>query len=459
MRNANISTTFTRRQFLSLGATVTGAMILGPFRGASAAVFAPPLGSDVPVVSSRASQPEPIRLRWVSVVGPNTPFGEARAKVLDDYRQLNPHVTVEYETIPYDQFSVQLTTRALAGDAPEIAQAGYQTAQFAVNDVLVELTPYIEQDGLDKGDYWPALWQISEFGGKTFGFPFTIDTRFTYYNEQLYQQMGVEVPETWDDVLATAAPALDQGAHAVGMVMTPETLGLWQTGASIIKTNGGDLIRLDSDGTALANLTSPEVVEAVEFMRRLITDRALPESALGDGDAEVRSLFLQKKVASWPIGNWMLRVFDQARDKGDADFTPGISHHPINKQRGSCAGGWAWYVFKTIKDPDVGWDLIRFFNRDENVQQGWADSLPPSRSAMQVPLYSGDPRNTFVEEVLGYSSWPMEPIAGWFEIMPVVWRNVVRALNGELPAAEAMTAGNAEVQALLDRGHNALVGG
>ncbi len=77
---------------------------------------------------------------------------------------------------------------------------------------------------------------------------------------------------------------------------------------------------------------------------------------------------------------------------------------------------------------------------------------------MGLPRYAEDPRNAFISEVLEYSSWVVEPVAGWFEIMPVVWRNVIPALNGSVTAAEAMEAGNKEIQALLDQGHNAIVG-
>ncbi len=71
--------------------------------------------------------------------------------------------------------------------------------------------------------------------------------------------------------------------------------------------------------------------------------------------------------------------------------------------RGANAGGWAWYLFNTIENPDQGWDFIKFFLQDENVNEGWAGSLPPGTAQLELPLYADNPRYEFVTEVLGYS--------------------------------------------------------
>jgi ABC-type glycerol-3-phosphate transport system substrate-binding protein len=130
----------------------------------------------------------------------------------------------------------------------------------------------------------------------------------------------------------------------------------------------------------------------------------------------------------------------------------------MKKQRGASAGGWGWYVFKTIDDPDLGWNLVKFFLEDDNVNEGWPDSLPPGSAQLQLPYYANDPRNQFVTEVLSYASWPIAPVTGYFELMPPMWRAMAKAINGQSSAADAMKEGDEEVQRLLDSGHNMMVG-
>ncbi len=449
-----------RRKFLTLAASAAGGAMLAA-SGQQVALAASDLASGfaAPLARTSPREQETYTLTFTSVVSSEWPYYAARVKVWEKWQESHPGVTVEYEYLPYDQFAVQLVTRALAGEAPPIAQAGYQTAQFVTGDVLVQTDPYIERDKVDRDNWWPALVEIITFDNKTWGAPFTMDTRFTYVNPELYEKAGVKYPETWDDMLAVAKPFRDIGAHAFGMVMTTEILGIWQTGASMIKQAGSDFIKVNPDNTASANMDTPECLDLCNFLLELQEVEAVPPSFITDGQAEAQSMFMQGLTASYPIGNWMIESFKKFRDEGTMAFQEDNIHHPIRKQKGAAAGGWSWYIFKTIKDPDLGWDFVSFFLQDENVNEGWADSLPPTKSGMKVPYFSKEPRNEFVAEVLEYSSWPVPPVAGWFEILPVIWRNIMKANSKEMPPEDALKLGQQEVQQLLDEGHNKLVAG
>jgi ABC-type glycerol-3-phosphate transport system substrate-binding protein len=451
-----------RRRFLSLGATTGGALALaacGQARWGGAQRVAAQDADPSPTADVRTSGQGETVIDFASVVSTASPFGEARLRVLDKFVAEHPEVSVRYEAIPYDDFFVQLVTRALAGDAPAIAQDGHHTAQFAVNDVLVTFDDYLARDGVAKENYWPALWQLGDFGGRTYAVPFTIDTRFTYSNQALYDTLGMAVPDTWDGMFEVGQAALAQGINAFGVTMSGDVGGLWETGAHFAKTNGGVLLTINEDTTATSNLSSPEVIETVEFLKTLVDQQVLPEGSITLEGSEIQSLFQTDKLASHCSGNWMIAIYDQQQADGEMSFTPVLSHLPMKTQRGASAGGWAWYVFKTIDDPDLGWDLVRFFNMDENVNEGWPDSLPPGTNQLQLPLYANDPRHAFVAEVLGYSSWPIAPVAGYFEVLPVMWQAMERAINGQASAADAMREGDEQVQRLLDVGHNMIVGG
>lgn len=454
------SPSVSRRQLLSLGAA-----------GAAAAVTAAGLGGVLrpsATVAQDAETPTPdvatsgqgeTQISFLSVVSTNSPPGEGRLKVLDKFTQANPGVTINYEAIPYDQFFSQLVTRALAGDAPEIAQDGHHTAQFVANDVLVPFDEYMSRDGIAKDAYWPALWQLGEFVGQTWAMPFTIDTRFTYSNQSLYDTLGVPIPDTWDQMFEAGAAAKANGlVSACGATMGSEVGGLWETGSHFAKTNGGQLMAINEDSSATSTLSSPEVVETVEFLTRLVNEQVVPEGSLALQGSEIESFFKTNQIASQFTGNWMVAGFKAAQADGEMDFAPVLTHLPMKTQRGASAGGWAWYVFKTIDDPDLGWNLVKFFLQDENVNEGWPDSLPPGSGQLALPYYAEEPANQFVAEVLAYSTWPIPPVAGYFELMPPMWRAMASAINGQSSVADALKAGDEEVQRLLDSGHNMMIG-
>jgi multiple sugar transport system substrate-binding protein len=461
MIDALTSPPVSRRQFAKLGATAGGAAVLAacglnPWQAVPSASAQDP----TPTPDVATSGQGETKLSFVSVVGTSSPQGQARLRVLDKFTAANPGVSIEYEAIPYDQFFSQLVTRALAGDAPQLAQDGHHTAQFAVNDTLVPFDDYMSRDGVSKENYWPALWQLGDFAGKTWSMPFTIDCRFVYSNQALYDQMDTEIPDTWDQMLAAGEAAKPIGlAAAFGALMGTDVGGLWETASNFAKTNNGVLLTVNDDSTATSNLSSPEVIETVEFLTTLVANQVVPEGSLALQGSELESLFKTKQLASLCTGNWMIPSFAQAKTDGEIDFDPVLSHLPMKTQRGASAGGWGWYLFNTIDDPDLGWNLIKFFLADDNVNEGWPDSLPPGTNQLQLPVYANDPRHQFVAEVLAYASWPIAPVAGYFELLPPMWRAIAKAINGQMSAVDAMKEGDDEVQRLLDSGHNMIAGG
>ena len=453
------NTPVTRRDLLHIGVTAGAAVATGGIGLLTSG--GPALAQDdpTPTPDVATSGQGDTKLQFLSVVSTTSPSGEARLRVLNKFAEANPGVSINYEAVPYDQFFSQLVTRALAGDAPEIAQDGHHTAQFVANDTLVAFDEYMSRDGVTKEAYWPALWSLGDFVGQTWSIPFTIDTRFTYSNQSLYDTMGVAVPDTWDQMFDAGTAAKANGLLAAyGMTMTGDVSGLWETGSNFAKTNGGQLMLINDDSSATSNLSSAEVVETVEFLKRVIDEQVVPEGSLALQGSEVESYFKTNQIATQCTGNWMIAGFKAAKEAGEMDFVPVLSHVPMAKQRGASAGGWGWYVFKTIDDPDLGWNLVKFFLDDDNVNEGWPDSLPPGTGQLALPYYAAEPANAFVAEVLEYASWPIPPVAGYFELMPPMWQAMVKAFTGQASVADAMKAGDEEVQRLLDSGHNTMVG-
>jgi len=42
---------------------------------------------------------------------------------------------------------------------------------------------------------------------RIYGVPFASQTLFVFYNKQIYEELGLKVPETWDEFLANCAVA------------------------------------------------------------------------------------------------------------------------------------------------------------------------------------------------------------------------------------------------------------
>jgi ABC-type glycerol-3-phosphate transport system substrate-binding protein len=403
---------------------------------------------------------EPVTLTWFTVIEQYHAAWEGRNRAIELFREDHPNVTITPEIVPFDQWHTQTLTRALAGEAPAFAEQGQLTAELVAADTLVQTDDYIARDGINKDDYYAPLWQIVEFQGKTWGLPTSIDTRFTFYNEDLLTQMGASAPPaTWEELAALAEPAKAAGVHAIGLYFNPEIVGMFNQGSSFMFTNNAVAAKVNDDGTASANVNTPEMIEVVEFFRNLVETEAVPPSGPTDGYEVVDTQFINGEVALLPSGNWNVPRFDKENEDGNMAFMPKLAMIPRNQVDASTAGGISWYIFKTNPDPDVTWEFLNFLDQDDIVDLGWNSAFPGKKSGLLVPYYAADPRNEFIGTVLEVSQWPVPPVAGWLELLPAVWRNVMLAISGQATAADAMATGNEEVQALLDAGHNQLVQG
>jgi multiple sugar transport system substrate-binding protein len=387
------------------------------------------------------------------------PSAQAVNTIFGAYTADHPNVTFEYQVVPFEQFPNTLITRALADDAPEMVQWGHTTAQLAISDKLVAVDDFMARDGVKKEDYWQSLWAPVEWGDKTFGFPFTIDVRYMFVNDSLVDTIGGQVPVTWEDLEALGP--LGQAASTVplGMVINNGAFAIWGPVGGFLKSNEGDWLRINPDGTATAQLTEAPVVETIEFVKRLIDSEVTQPGILSEGYDEVTNAFWGETIAMYIQGNWLNGIGDDLREQGQVDFTPSLAHAPMKKRRGAISGGYQWQLTTSLSNPDVGWDVIKFFNQDENVEQGWPVSLPPAKSNMSLDRYASDDRTPFVAEVLEYADWPIPTVVGWFELLDVIWRNVLTGLSGQKTIAQALADGNAETQAVLDSGHNTQVAG
>ena len=350
MANPITSHRLRRREFLRLSGTVVGGAILavcGP-AGVASAARRPLAGA----ASYAPAAEEPITVTWLTVIEEHHAAWEGRNQAIEMFQEQHPNLTITPEIVPFDQWHTQTLSRALAGEAPGLAENGQLTAELVAADTLVQTDDYIARDGIDKAAYYAPLWQIVEFQGKTYGLPTSIDTRFLYYNEELLTQAGAAAPPaTWDDLRALVEPAMAAGVNAIGLYFNPEIVGMFNQGSAFMFTNGAVAAILNEDGTASATVDSPEMIETVEFFKEMVDTGGVPASNPTDGYDVVDHQFIDGSIVTLPSGNWNVPRFDKENADGNMAFIPKLAMIPRNTVDASTAGGISWYIFKTNPDP------------------------------------------------------------------------------------------------------------
>lgn len=92
-----------------------------------------------------------------------------------------------------------LLRAALAGKGPDVAlmMAQGQPVELAARGALVDLTDYISDDVYD--DFHSSSWIPFRYKDRIYAMPESQSFMVTFYRTDIFNQLGLEVPDTWDE--------------------------------------------------------------------------------------------------------------------------------------------------------------------------------------------------------------------------------------------------------------------
>jgi alpha-glucoside transport system substrate-binding protein len=152
--------------------------------------------------------------------------GEALSGFIDVY---NETTGSDIQFTGSDDFESQLRIRVDGGDPPAVAFTPQPSSicSFADEGALVSLEEMgfdIEQMKEDHSAYWMGLGECDD--GQHYGIPWFPNYKsIVFYHEPTFTEMGYEIPETYEDMVALSQQIVDDG-------MTPWCMGFESGGAT-----------------------------------------------------------------------------------------------------------------------------------------------------------------------------------------------------------------------------------
>lgn len=181
---------------------------------------------------------------------------------------------------------------AAAGKGPDIWIWPHdRIGEWISGGLLQPLSPSkAAKDGISD-----VAWKAFTVGGKTWGYPLSIEAVSLVYNKDLVPTP----PKTFDDVIALDKKLAAQGKHAILWDYT-NTFFSWP----LLAAGGGYPFKQKADGSydpADTGVNNAGAVAGVETIMKLINGGAMPKGA---GYAEMEAGFAQGKVAMMINGPW-----------------------------------------------------------------------------------------------------------------------------------------------------------
>jgi arabinogalactan oligomer/maltooligosaccharide transport system substrate-binding protein len=317
----------------------------------------------------------------------DTNEGPAFQELIDKFEEEYPDVDVTRQYVPFDQAQNKFKTAAESGKgAPDILRAEVAwVPEFASLGYLSALDGTAALDDAD--DYFETPLSSNVFDGKTYGVPQVTDSLALLYNKQIFEEAGVDVPTTWDEVDDAAKSIKDQ-TGTDGLFINPGGYFL----LPFIYGEGGDLV--DTEAQEIV-VNSEANVTGVQTAADLVESGAAPKPPAADAYAAMMTSFTEGDVAMIINGPWEVNNIRNAEGFGGVENL-GIAPVPGGSETaGAPVGGHNYVVWSGMEDAkaDAAIAFIDFMNSTES-QAFLADELgllPTRKSTYEEEAVASNP--------------------------------------------------------------------
>lgn len=332
---------------------------------------------------------------------------------------------------------------ALAG--PEVA-ALVRSGRAEV--ALFDLTEMAQSAPAD--NFYPNMLESLQWRGRQWAVPDRVSPYVIYYNQWMFDQMGVDYPKpgwNWDQFTRTAAAVTRQGEDKIKWWGVKDGLG---NQLLILASATGPLVDYSADPPKPL-LDQPATIDGArrygDLIRRgyLAVPNALVPNAGGD-TAALYGLEAPDDAAMW-IGLADLEKMDDLRRSG-IGAVPLPVHNPAGDAPIEIQNALA--VSATSAHPFEAWEWLRFL-----LTHGATDSRGPGASAQRMFLLEGE--STITPATLDLYSGALlraqraAPLrTEEYHAQRALWGAVARIAGGE-EAEKVMREAQAEVSAAIGR--------
>ena len=118
----------------------------------------------------------------------------------DRWNESNDDAQIDVEAIENDSYKGQIRTAVGSGEAPTMIMSwtGGALLEYAEEERIVDLS---DQTGDLEDRVFESVWQNGQVDDSTYAVPLNdVQPAVMYYNQEVFDEVGLEVPETWEDV-------------------------------------------------------------------------------------------------------------------------------------------------------------------------------------------------------------------------------------------------------------------
>jgi len=288
-------------------------------------------------------------------------------EIAKDFEKENPNVHVKVVNVP--NAGEVLKTRVLAGDVPDVVNIYPQSIELQEWAKAGYFEDLSNKDYLKRvKNHYADKYAID---GKIYNIPYTANAYGIYYNKDKFKELGLKVPETWEEFEELVDKIIAKGETPFAIAGADTwTLNGYHQLALATSTGGGkeanDYLRFSKPN---AIKSSDSVLKDDFRLLDLFRKKgAMQTNWQGAGYTDIVGAFARGDALMTPNGSWAITAINAQ----DPKFNVGTFPFP-GKQKGQSltigAGDLAWSISSSSKHKKEANAFVEYMSRPEVMQK------------------------------------------------------------------------------------------
>ena len=310
-----------------------------------------------------------------------SPITRTAEKMIDAFEIANPDITIDYTNYNYNPEYLQALSAASASDnLADIVglQPGSLTQTYS--DYLIDLSDYAKAEW---GDDWTSVYdnvtqsqlQLGNKDGDDGHYILPIETQDIYveYNKTLFEQLGLKVPTTYDELVEVSKTLRDNG---YAPLFFGGADGWQHVNLLLMCTSQISDTLFDECQNGEKAWTCDEMKQAMTNYKKLFDDGVMQDGSLSSTSySDGTTLFLAGQAGMMLLGSWWAQEYT-SEDVSDAVanwdydyfYLPALEEG-LSDSKAIGGVDFGYGITKNCENPDLAWKALVSFATGEGAQE------------------------------------------------------------------------------------------
>ncbi len=363
-------------------------------------------GSSTQSTAKTGSGKEDITITVASRYGSDVPDEEYYRQKVQEFNDMDNGIQVVMDNIPTESdYLDKLRTSFANGDTPNVfvEYGGSRVLDYVESDALVNMQTYYRSDPDWYTGFYESMFGDLQYDGYDgiWGVPFKSYTVSLFYNKEIFEQQGLSVPESWEDLMNVCQKLKDAG-------IKPFQVGekdVWRLGHLhnniVIKSLGTEAVVKLADRSLAYD--SPEMLQTYRLISDMVEKGYLGDDILNTDYNTEKSTFAAGGCAMRWDGSWYVSEIygTDIYDKTGVAPVPYVDEKYKDQAQGGASD--MWFISKLNKSEaeiEASLEFVKYITSQEYTAGN--NEVASVIYPIKFTPTAATPENPVLDEIKGF---------------------------------------------------------